>query len=145
MTSPTISLLEEPRLSLRNLMSNLLSLRKKKKKDARLICRLCEKEITTENKKCACLENDEHVNGKDLQRILQQDYDDPEKSIHIHNVLHLESQPEKLTQFVQKVYDVVETTRLSEDLSPKSFRYLKENAVNKICMQLEHFSLYEDS
>ena len=125
-------------------MNSMLSLRKKKKEDTRLICRLCEKEITTENKKCTCLESEEHVNGRELRKILQHDFHDQEKSRHIHNVLHLEAQPDKLSKFISQIYDVVERTRLSEDLSPKSFRHLEENAVNEICMNLENFSLDDD-
>lgn len=131
-------------MSLRNLMSSVLSYRKKKKDPQKLICKLCEKEITSENKKCTCLESEEHFNGREVERILQHDYRDQEKSRYIHNVLHLEREPEKLTKFITHVYDVVETTRLSEDLSPKTFRKLKENAVNEICMNLEHFTLDEE-
>jgi hypothetical protein len=126
-------------------MSGVLPFRREKKDNKKLlICRLCEKEITTENKKCTCLERNEHFNGREVQRILQNDYHDEEKSKHIHEILQLERQPEKLTKFISRIYDVVETTRLSDDLSPKTFKKLKENAINEICMNLEHFSIDEE-
>ena len=116
-----------------NMASNSFQRNKNKIIDT---CKICNKELK-EDEVCHCLKNNIFPNKKEVSEKIKEEY--IQKEAVIKEVIHIDKNPEKLTHFVNGIYDIVEKTSLKEDLSPKSMEKVKENLVNEICIHLEEY------
>jgi hypothetical protein len=100
-------------------------------------CKICNREFTNKEKICHCLKSDEHPNQEETEKKIKEQYQ--EKKELIHQVVHIDKNPEKLVHFINDIYELVERSSLHEDLTPKRMEKVNENLVNEICVHLEDF------
>ena len=125
--------------SFTNLVTNMISPFRNNKNiiESQNICKICNKEFINENKICDCLKKNIHPSTKETEKKIKENY--ILKQELVHQVIHIDKNPEKLVYLINDIYEIVERSSLHEDLTPKTMAKMKENLVNEICVNLEDY------